>query len=147
MMRVVIVYDSRTGTTKAVAEQMAEMAVEAGHSATAVAVQAASSADSSAADAVCVGSWTEGLFFIRQHATKATMEFIDSLDLNAIPAAVFCTYKTSPGKMLDKMAGALEARGADVTGSFRSRGRNVADDFDGWLGSLEQGLESDQPGE
>ena len=52
---------------------------------------------------MCVGSWTEGLYFILQHATKATMEFIDSLSLDGTPAAVFCTYKTSPGKMLDKM--------------------------------------------
>ena len=84
-MKVAIVYDSRTGTTKAAAEEMAQMAVSIGHEATAVAVQAASHADVSAADAVCVGSWTEGLFFILQHATKATMEFIDSLSLDGTP--------------------------------------------------------------
>jgi flavodoxin len=137
-VRVVIVYDSRTGTTKAAAEEMAQVAVAAGHGATAVAVQAASPVDVSATDAVCVGSWTEGLFFIRQHATKATMEFIDSLSLDGTPAAVFCTYKTSPGKMLDKMATALEARGARVTGRFRSRGRQAPEGFAGWIGSLGQ---------
>ncbi len=135
-VEVAIVYDSRTGTTKAAAEQMAQMAVAAGHESTAVAVQAASPADVSAADAVCIGSWTEGLFFIRQHATKATMEFIDSLSLDGTPAAVFCTYKTSPGKMLDKMASALEARGGRVAGSFRSRGPHAPDGFAGWLDSL-----------
>lgn len=135
-MQITIVFDSRTGTTKAVAEQMAALAVEAGHDATAVAVQAASPADLSSADAVCVGSWTEGLFFIRQHATQATMEFLDDLDLDGVPAAVFCTYKTSPGKMLDKMAVALGAAGAQVTGSFRSRGRQVPDGFSSWLASL-----------
>ena len=135
-MRIAIVYDSRTGTTKAAAEEMAQLAVAAGHVSAIVAVQAASPSDISAGDAVCIGSWTEGLFFIRQHATKATMEFIDSLSLDGTPAAVFCTYKTSPGKMLDKMASALEARGAQVTGRFRSRGPNAADGFAGWLGSL-----------
>ena len=138
-MKVAIVYDSRTGTTKAAAEEMAQMAVSTGHESTAVAVQAASPADVSAADAVCVGSWTEGLFFILQHATKATMEFIDSLSLDGTPVVVFCTYKTSPGKMLDKMASALETRGGRVTGSFRSRGPQAPDGFAGWLNSLEQG--------
>jgi flavodoxin len=136
-MKLAIVYDSRTGTTKAAAEEMAEMAVAAGHDASAVAVEEASSTETAAAEAVCVGSWTEGLFFFRQHATKATMDFIGDLDLDGTPAAVFCTYKTSPGKMLDNMADALEARGARPTGKFRSRGATVADGFAGWLDSLE----------
>jgi len=135
-VKIAIVYDSRTGITKAAAEEMAQLAVAAGHECTVVAVQAASPTDVSAADAVCIGSWTEGLFFILQHATKATMEFIDSLSLDGSPAIVFCTYKTSPGKMLDKMANALEARGARVTGSFRSKGRQAPDGFAGWLNSL-----------
>ena len=135
-MNIAIVYDSRTGRTKAAAEEMAQMAVAAGHKSTAVAVQAASPEDVSAADAVCIGSWTEGLFFIRQHATLATMEFIDGLDLDRTPAAVFCTYKTSAGKMLDRMASALEARGARVTGQFRSRSPHAPDGFTGWLKSL-----------
>ena len=53
-MRIAIVYDSRTGTTKGAAEQMAQMALAAGHQATPVAVQAASASDVSAADAVCI---------------------------------------------------------------------------------------------
>jgi flavodoxin len=136
-MKLAIVYDSRTGTTKAAAEEMVEIAAAAGHDASAVAVGAASATETADADAVCVGSWTEGLFFIRQRATKATMEFIDGLDLDDTPAAVFCTYKTSPGKMLDKMADALEARGARTTGRFRSRGGKAADGFAGWLDSLD----------
>jgi len=136
-MKLEIVYDSRTGTTKAAAEDMAQMAVAAGHEVSTAAVQAASPADVAAADAVCIGSWTEGLFFFRQHATKATMEFIEGLDLDATPAAVFCTYKTSPGKMLDKMADALETRGARPTARLRSRSGEAADGFTDWLDSLE----------
>jgi flavodoxin len=139
IVRIAIVYDSRTGTTKAAAEEMAQMATAAGHEASVVAVQAASPVEVSAADAVCIGSWTEGLFFILQHATKATMEFCDSLELDGTRAAVFCTYKTSPGKMLDKMAAALEARGARVTGKYRSRGRQAPEGFQGWLDALTSG--------
>jgi flavodoxin len=136
VVKVAIVYDSHTGTTKAAAEEMAQMAAAAGHESTAIAVQAASPSEVSASDAVCIGSWTEGLFFILQHATQTTMEFIDDLHLEGTPAAVFCTYKTSPGKMLNKMAGALEARGARVTGSFRSKGPHAPDGFTDWLASL-----------
>ncbi len=135
-MRIAIVYDSRTGTTRAAAEDMKRMASERGHECSVTAVGTADAADVSTADAVCIGSWTEGLFFILQHATKATMEFIDRLSLNGTPAVVFCTYKTSPGKMLDKMADRLEASGGTVTGRLRSKGRSAPNGFDDWLGSL-----------
>lgn len=135
-MRIVTVYDSRTGTTKAAADDMTQMATAAGHDSVAVAVQAASPADVADADAVCIGSWTEGLFFIRQHATQATMQFIESLSLEGTPALVFCTYKTTPGKMLQKMAHALEARGGRVTARLRSRGPHAAEGFGEWLESL-----------
>ena len=138
-MKIAIVFDSRTGTTKAVAEAMAKLAAAAGHDCAAQPVQAASAAEVSGADAVCIGSWTEGLFVIRQHATQQTMDFIDKLMLDGEPVAVFCTYKLAVGKMLDKMARAVEARGGRVTGEFRSRGPEVPDGFAAWLDSLQPG--------
>ena len=135
-MRIAIIYDSRTGTTKSAAEKMAALATGKGHECDLMPVQAADAADVSAADAVCIGSWTEGLFFILQHPTKATMEFIGMLDLTSKPAAAFCTYKTAAGKILPKMAAALEARGARVTGQFKSRGPGVPDGFASWLDGL-----------
>jgi len=135
-MRVTIVYDSRSGTTKAAAEKMAELATGKGHECSAVSVEVADPGEVSGADAVCVGSWTEGLFFILQHATRASMEFIDTLSLEGKPAAVFCTYKTSPGKMLSKMAEAMKDRGASVTDQFKARGPHVPEGFSAWLDDL-----------
>jgi flavodoxin len=136
-MKVAIVFDSETGTTKAAAEAMAELVRGAGHQCTVSSVQDADPAAVSAADALCVGSWCKGLFFVFQHATEATMDFIDSLDeLGGKPAAVFCTYKTAVGGMLPKMAARLESRGAVVTGSFKSRGRLAAEGFKDWVESL-----------
>lgn len=135
-MRIAIVYDSRTGTTKAAAEKMAELATGKGHTCSVSSVQDADSADVSGADAVCVGSWTEGLFFILQHATKATMAFIDTLSLEGKPAAVFCTYKTATGKTLPKMAQAMKDRGARVSGEFKARGADVPDGFSTWVDDL-----------
>ncbi len=136
-MKVAIVFDSETGTTKAAAEAMAQLVRAAGHGCTVSSVQDADPAEVSAADAVCVGSWCKGLFFVFQHASEATMDFIDSLDeLDGKPAAVFCTYKTAVGGMLPKMAARLESRGADVTGSFKSRGPVAAAGFGDWIESL-----------
>lgn len=136
-MNVAIVYDSETGTTRAAAESMADLVRAAGHECTVGSVQDSDAAMMTAVDAICVGSWCKGLFFIRQHATEATMEFIDRLDgLDGKPAAVFCTYKTAVGRMLPKMAERLERRGAVVTGSFKSRGPIAAEGFGDWVTSL-----------
>lgn len=136
-MNVSIVFDSETGTTEAAAEAMGELVRAAGHECTVGSIRDADPATVSAADAVCVGSWCKGLFFIRQHATEATMDFIDDLsDLDGKPAAVFCTYKTAVGGMLPKMAARLERRGAAVTGTFKSRGPVPAEGFDDWVAGL-----------
>ena len=136
-MNVAIVFDSKTGTTKAAAEAMAELVRAAGHQCTVTSVQDADAATVSAADAICVGSWCKGLFFVFQHATKATMDFIDGLDrLDGKPAAVFCTYKTAVGGMLPKMAARLKDRGAVVSGSFKSRGPVAAEGFGSWVKGL-----------
>lgn len=136
-MRVAIVYDSATGNTKAAAEQMAEAVRAAGHECTVQAVLDADPVAVGAADAVCIGSWTQGLYVILQHATRATMAFIDRLGpLDGKPAAVFTTYKLAVGRMLAKMAAGLEARGARVTGQFKSKGPRAADGFGDWVRSL-----------
>ena len=136
-MKVAIVFDSSTGRTRAAAEAMAQVARAAGHECTVRSVQDADPAEVSAADALCVGSWCQGLFVVFQHATTATMDFIDSLhELGGKPAAVFCTYKTAVGGMLPKMAARLESRGADVMGSFKSRGPYAAEGFKDWVESL-----------
>ena len=136
-MNVAIVFDSKTGTTKAAAEAMAELVRAAGHECTVGSLRDADPATVSAADAICVGSWCKGLFFVRQHATKATMDFIDGLGgLDGKPAAVFCTYKTAVGPMLPKMSARLRSRGAEVTGSFKSRGPVAPEGFGDWIQSL-----------
>lgn len=137
-MNVAIVFDSSTGTTQAAAEDMAERVRAAGHPCTVSSVHDTDPATVSTADALCIGSWCKGLFFVSQHATQATMDFIDGLDrLDGTPAAVFCTYKTAAGRMLPEMATRLSARGAVVTGSFKSRGPVAAPAFDDWIDSLQ----------
>ncbi len=136
-MHVAIVYDSRTGTTRRVAEAMAEVVRAAGHACTVQPVQQADPTQVGRADALCVGSWTQGLFFFLQHPTRATMAFLDRLGpLTGKPAAVFCTYKTSPGSLLVTLADRLRRRGASVTGEFRSRGPALPSDFEQWVASL-----------
>ena len=129
-MKVAIVYDSRTGTTRAAATAMGRAFEDQGHECSVQSVAGADPAKVSEADLICIGSWTQGLFIILQHPTKASMRFISRLgDLNGKKAAVFCTYKLATGSLLPKMAAALEARCAQVVGQFKYRGPEPTDDF------------------
>ncbi|MFG0328822.1 MAG: flavodoxin family protein [Phycisphaerales bacterium] len=136
-MRILIVYDSRTGTTRQAAEEMASIARGADHECRVASIRDIPADEVSDYDAVCVGSWTQGLFFVLQHPTKASLRFIDSIPpLYGKPAAVFCTYKTSPGGLLTTLAARLSARGASVTGRFKSRGASAPDGFLSWVQEL-----------
>ena len=136
-MTIAIVYDSSTGKTKAAAEQMGEAARAAGHECSVESIHDADPAQVTTADAVCVGSWTKGLYVIRQSPTPATIEFIKRLGpLDGKPAAVFTTYGIAIGKTLKKMATPLAARGAKVTGELKSKGPHAAKGFDAWLRTL-----------
>ncbi len=136
-MNVAIVYDSSTGNTKAAAEQMAATVRAAGHTCTVESIDRADPAEVTAADAICVGSWTKGLYVILQGPTPATLDFIGRLGrLDGKPAAVFATYALAIGKTLEKMSTALAAQGATVNGRFKSKGPVAAQDFDAWVHGL-----------
>lgn len=139
-MKFAIVYDSFSPhkTTRRAAEEMAGIARAAGHEVYIAPVKEADVEKVRDCDAICIGSWTQGLFFFFQHATERIHTFMYRLrPINAKRACVFCTFKTSYGKMLDRMAEELRASGAVVTGLFASRGPHSSPDFLAWMESLE----------
>jgi len=136
-MKIAIVYDSRTGNTARAAELMSKAFEKQGHQCQVQSVVAADPAEVSRADLICVGSWTKGLYFIFQHATKESLRFIRELDdLSGKPAVVFCTFKLATGKQLPRMARALEDKGAEVVGQFQYRGSAPDDRFNTFARSL-----------
>jgi flavodoxin len=145
-MRVAIVYDSETGRTKAAALEMAEIVRAAGHDCSVEPAWEADAAAVSTADAICVGCWTQGLFIVAQHPTDRALLFIDRLGpFDGKPAAVFTTYRLAAGGVLHQLAARLEARGAAVTGQFKSRGPHAATGFDAWVRSLPRERQSNLP--
>lgn len=135
-MKIEIVYDSSTGTTAKAAEAMGAALREQGHDCRVQSVMQAVPTEVAAADVVCVGSWVKGLFIIMQQPTEGTMAFIERLgSLDGKQAAVFCTYKLSAGGTLNKMAQALEGKGANVVGRFKYRGDEPDAAFKAWAAS------------
>ena len=129
-MKISIVYDSRTGTTQSAAKNMAKLLETQGHDCMVESIATADPERVSEADMICVGSWTQGLFILLQHPTRASMQFINRMgNLKGKKALVFCTYKLATGSLLAKMTHALEALGAEVVGQFKYRGPEPTDEF------------------
>lgn len=130
-MRVAITFDSLRGTTRAAAHAMGQRFVAAGNECTVRSLDEADPAEVAAAELLCVGSWTRGLFVVGQHPTPAALEFIDRLgDLSKKRCVAFCTYKLAAGPTLEKMSSRLRAKGGDVIGEFEFRGPEPTDAFD-----------------
>ena len=122
-MNIAIVYDSQTGTTAKAAEAMGKLFAVQSHECQVLSLSKADPALVAEADLICLGSWTKGLFVIRQHPTAGIMRFIERLgDLTGKKAVVFCTYKIAIGSTLRQMAQPLAGNGAEVVGQFKFRG-------------------------
>lgn len=136
-MKIAIVYDSQTGTTKKAAERMGEMLEAKGHSVNVYSISKANPALVQTAELICLGSWTKGWFIIRQHPTAGIMNFIERLD-NVVgkDLVVFCTYKIAIGSTLHQMAHGLERQGARVIGQYKFRGPEPNERFEAFANSL-----------
>jgi flavodoxin len=135
-MKVAIVFDTRTGTTAAAAERMAEVVRAAGHECSTDNVSRADPRVVARADAAVIGCWTKGWFVVRQHPSDGVLRFLEQLSLKGRPVAVFATYRLAVGSTVTQLARAVEAAGGQVTGMYHVRGGRAPSGFEGWVSSL-----------
>lgn len=89
--------------------------VAAGHSCTVCPIDVIDYQALRDAHLVVVGGWVDGLFLVGQRPGRIGR-------LRKLPwitgkkAVVYCTYAIDPGRTLDKLAGLVEDKGAEVVG-------------------------------
>ncbi len=114
-MKATVLYESVTGNTRDAGDLIAAELRTSGVEAKACAIDKADLQWLSDSDFVIVGTWVDGLFFFGQRPGRpwkiAKMPVIDGKK-----TAVYCTYATDPGKVLEKLQGIVERRGGDVIG-------------------------------
>ena len=114
-MNALIAYESRGGTTEAVALEIAAAVRGAGVDVTATPMRAVSPEQAAAADLLFVGTWVQGLFIARVGPAHAATRWLEHLPpLNGKPVAIFCTYAFHPRGTLPAMRSLLESKGASV---------------------------------
>jgi flavodoxin len=137
-MDVVAVYESRTGTTRAAALTMGDALWARGVGCRTFSAATGVDPDAvAAADAVVVGSWTDGLFVVgqrpggRRRLDRVFADLAGAGDspgpLAGKPCLVFCTYAVASGNTLTKLQSLVEAAGGRVVGGIAIRRDRIDD--------------------
>ena len=122
MKTAVIIYHSKTGTTKKYAEEIANYLKSKGISTRLSSIQTFQENLLSETDFVFLGCWTNGLMFILQHPDGEWKDF--AAKLPSVPdakVALFTTYKILTGSMFRKMVQQVSDRFSKPSLELKSR--------------------------
>lgn len=131
-MNVLVLYQSRSGHTRAAAEAIAQAASSQTNKVIVKSVIEVSKADVEKADALFVGTWVQGLilFGVKPAGAELWVPALPSLD--GKPIGVFCTYAFNPRGSLRMLGDLLAAQGGTILGQrafHRSRTDEGAEAF------------------
>jgi flavodoxin len=104
MNKALIIYHSKTGTTKKLGVEIAELCNQNGLEAKVISIEEFTKKDLDKADNLFLGCWTQGHLIFNQHPAKEWVEFAKELPVIFNKKIVlFTTYKVATGSMFRKM--------------------------------------------
>jgi flavodoxin len=122
MDRGVILYNTKTGTTKSYAGEIGAYLASQGVEVQVSSIQDCDQETLEGAEYVFLGSWTKGLMVVLQSPDAVWKEFAAGLpDLPDAKLALFTTYKILTGSMFRNMAKDLDGRFATPALELKSR--------------------------
>lgn len=114
MSRAAVIYRSRTGVTRRLAEEIATHLRRRGVEAVVESVGDCDPASLAGYDFLFLGCWTSGLFVVGQHPDQPWIDFVRAMPRTSGPhVALFTTYKLVTGSMFPKMRELLKGRTAE----------------------------------
>lgn len=122
MDRGLILYNTKTGTTKSYAGEIGDYLASQGVEVQVSSIQDCDQETLEGAEYVFLGSWTKGLMVVLQGPDAVWKEFAAELpDLPDAKLALFTTYKILTGSMFRNMAKDLDGRFAAPSLELKSR--------------------------
>lgn len=131
-MNILVLYNSRTGHTRATAEAIGRAARREHHQAIVKSVVEVGPQDVAEADTLFIGTWVQGLIIFGVRPAGADMWVSTLPSLDDKPVATFCTYAFNPRGSLNKLGALLSARGALIIAQrafHRTRNEEGVDEF------------------
>ena len=127
MKTAVIIYHSKTGTTKKYAEEISKYLKSKGLDTRIISIQACSQDMLNNVDYVLFGCWTNGLMVILQHPDQEWKDFAAKLpSMPGVKVALFTTYKILTGSMFRNMYKQLKGKFAAPSLELKSRNGSLS---------------------
>lgn len=124
-----VVYRSHTGTTRRLAEEIADHLRIRGVEASAVSVGEVDVRSLADVDFLLLGCWTNGLFVVAQHPDEPWLAFARDLPaLDHPTVGLFTTYKLVTGSMFARMRVALAGKVPRADFELKSRKGQLSDE-------------------
>jgi flavodoxin len=139
MKKAIVLYQSKTGITKRLAEEISKYITSKGIEAQSLPVADYKDGLIDDSDYVLLGCWTSGfLLFFLQHPDSIWKQFANKLSgLKDKKIALFTTYKIATGSMFNNMRKNLGAHGEQAMVELRSKKGNLTEEnkkvLDGFL--------------
>ena len=115
-MKALVVYYSKNGTTKKMAQEIANCLEENNTNVKLGSIHEVTARDIEEADRLYIGCWTSGFLFFGQKPSHEWKAFARRIPItNKKKAMLFATYKVATGSMFKKMREELSFRGLQVS--------------------------------
>ncbi len=128
MKKAAVIYRSRTGTTRRLAEEIGTFLASRDVEASVASIGEFDMRTLGMVDYLLLGCWTNGLFIVRQHPDEPWLAF--ARDLPAVHDArvgLFTTYKLATGSMFAKMREPLAGKLPAVELELKSRSGHLSE--------------------
>jgi flavodoxin len=140
-MKILVLYQSRSGHTRQAAESVAQAVRDANHDVQIKSVIEVRKADVDNADVLFVGTWVHGLILFGVRPSGAELWVPALPPLTGKPVGIFCTYAFNPRGSLRILADMLAARGAIVVGQHAFHRSRTADGMQSFVQQVLQSAE------
>jgi flavodoxin len=122
MKKALIIYHSKTGTTKNLANEIGNFCNQNGIDPQVVSIEEFKKDALKDVDYLFLGCWTHGLMILFQHPDEHWVKFADSLpELKGKKIGLFTTYKIATGSMFNKMKKHINCETGDFKMELKSR--------------------------
>ena len=127
-MKTSIIYNSRSGTTLAYAEEIGTFLSDNGIECKVSSIDDYDKEYLLSSDLVMLGAWTNGLMILAQHPDRAWKKFVKEMpDIRNKTLALFTTYKIATGSMFRKMEKILTDKSDPPKAILKSRSKQLTD--------------------
>jgi flavodoxin len=126
MNKALIIYHSKTGTTRKMGQEIAKLCTESNIESKVISIEAFNKKDLAKVDYLFLGCWTHGHLIFNQHPEKEWVEFADKLpEIKYKKIVLFTTYKVATGSMFRKMKAHLKCEPNSVKLQLKSRNSRI----------------------